>query len=101
MEVGGDEVGAEGNRVVVTVLGHDRVGIIAGLTEILARNSVNILDITQTILQDVFAMIMLVDMGTGTVDLKSLQEQLDLKGQEIGVKVTAVHEDVFRFMHRL
>lgn len=94
-------MGGEGNRVVVTVLGQDRVGIIAGITSVLAGANVNILDISQTILEGLFAMIMIVDMAEAHVDLMGLQERLEEKGRELGVKVTALHEDVFRFMHRL
>lgn len=92
---------ADGNRVIVTVLGQDRVGIIAAVTTILAEFNVNILDISQTILQEFFVMITVVDMAGATVDLAELQRCLDEKGQELGVKVTAQHEDIFRFMHRL
>lgn len=92
---------SEGSRVVVTVIGQDRVGIIAGVTAVLANCGVNILDISQTILQELFAMIMLVDMAGARVDLITLQQRLEEKGQELGVKVTALHEDVFRYMHRL
>lgn len=92
---------SEGSRLVVTVIGHDRVGIIAGVTAVLANCNVNILDISQTIMQELFAMIMLVDMAAAGVDLITLQQRLDEKGQELGVKITALHEDVFRYMHRL
>ncbi|MDH7479899.1 MAG: ACT domain-containing protein [Syntrophomonadaceae bacterium] len=92
---------SDGSRVVVTVIGKDRVGIIAGVTSVLASCNVNILDISQTILQDVFAMIMIVDLAGAIVDLGTLQQRLEEKGQQLGVKVTALHEDVFRFMHRL
>ena len=91
----------EGSRVVVTVIGQDRVGIIAGVSDVLARFKVNILDITQTIMQELFVMIMLVDMAAADIDLISLQQRLEEKGQELGLKITALHEDVFRFMHRL
>jgi ACT domain-containing protein len=98
---GGIPVVTEGSRVVVTVIGQDRVGIIAGVSDVLAKCSVNILDISQTIMQEVFVMIMLVDMATADIDLITLQQRLEEKGQELGVKISALHEDVFRFMHRL
>lgn len=91
----------EGSRVVVTVIGQDRVGIIAGVSDVLARFNVNILDISQTIMQELFVMIMLVDIAAANIDLISLQQRLEEKGQELGLKITALHEDVFRFMHRL
>ncbi len=92
---------ADGNRVIVTVIGEDRVGIIAAVATILAESNINILDISQTILQELFVMITVVDMTGALIDLAELQHRLDVKGQELGVKITAQHEDVFRFMHRL
>ncbi|NPV91445.1 MAG: ACT domain-containing protein [Firmicutes bacterium] len=91
----------EGSRVVVTVIGQDRVGIIAGVSDVLARYNVNILDISQTIMQELFVMIALVDMSGAGIDLISLQQKLGEKGDELGIKITALHEDVFRYMHRL
>ncbi len=91
----------DGNRVIVTVIGEDRVGIIAAVATILAASNINILDISQTILQEIFVMITVVDMTEASIDLAELQQRLDAKGQELGVKITAQHEDVFRFMHRL
>lgn len=92
---------SEGNRVIVTVLGQDRVGIIAGISAVLAEVNVNILDISQTILQEFFVMITVVDIARSTVDLAELQHRLDQKGKELGLKVTAQHEDIFQFMHRI
>lgn len=89
------------NRIIVTVLGKDTVGIIAGITAILAENKANILDISQTIMQEFFTMIMVVDLSQVTVDYNTLLEKLETKGQELGVKVSAQHEKVFEFMHRI
>jgi len=89
------------SRIVVTVVGKDKVGIIAGVANVLAEVNANILDISQTILQEFFTMIMIVDIGQSTVDFNTLKEKLTLKGQEIGVKISAQHEDVFQFMHRI
>ncbi|MBO8128704.1 MAG: ACT domain-containing protein [Peptococcaceae bacterium] len=88
-------------RVVVTVLGKDRVGLIAGVANVLAENNINILDISQTILQDFFAMIMIVDMRDSYIDLSTLKERLARKGQELGVRIDAQHEDAFNYMHRI
>ena len=88
-------------RVVVTVVGKDKVGIIAGVTNILARENVNILDISQTILQDFFTMIMLVDIAYSKSDFSTLKEKLDIQGKEIGVRISAQHEDIFSYMHRI
>ncbi len=91
----------EGKRLIISVLGHDRVGIIAAIAGILAEANVNILDISQTILQGFFTMIMVVDMGSSKTELSSLRDLLTTKGQELGLQVTVQHEDIFNFMHRI
>ncbi len=98
-----DQVANEksGNRIIITVIGQDRVGIIAGVSGILAENSVNILDISQTILQGFFAMVLVADREKSSVDLNSLKEKLNQLGTELDVKIDAQHEDVFRYMHRI
>lgn len=91
----------EKKRVIVTVIGEDRVGIIAAVAEVLAKYQVNILDISQTILQDFFTMMMIVDISKSTVSLQSLQDILKTLGEQIGMQIHAQHEDIFRFMHRI
>lgn len=91
----------EGNRLIITVLGHDRVGIIYGISGVLANTNVNILDISQTILQGFFTMVMVADFADCTVGLDELKLLLDQKGQELGLQVTVQHEDIFRYMHRI
>ena len=88
-------------RLIITTLGADRTGIVAGVSQILAESNVNIEDISQTILQGYFAMIMIVDMTNSKISLKELKEQLDIKANEIGVKVLVQHEDLFSSMHRI
>lgn len=88
-------------RIMITVLGTDKVGITAKVTTVLAENNVNILDISQTIMQDIFTMIMLCDMENATAELSALQEQLEKVGEEIGMKIQAQHEDIFNYMHRI
>ncbi len=88
-------------RVIVTVVGQDKIGIIAGVSGILAKYQVNILDISQTILQDFFTMIMIVDLAKAVVNLQELQQLLKEQGQEIGVQIHAQHEDIFKYMHRI
>jgi len=90
-----------GKRVIITVLGQDKVGIIAGVSTVLAENGVNILDISQTILQDIFTMVMVCDIGRCKIDFGALKEELEGKGREIGLQIQIQHEDVFRFMHRI
>lgn len=89
------------NRIIVSVMGPDRVGIIAGVAQILAENSVNILDISQTIMQEFLVMIMLADMDGARVELGALKDLLAQKGEEIGVRIDAQAEEAFRFMHRI
>ncbi|TEB10687.1 ACT domain-containing protein [Pelotomaculum propionicicum] len=91
----------KGNRIIVTVLGPDKVGIIAGVAQVLSANKINILDISQTILQEFLVMVMVADMSESTSDMIELKEKLAEKGREIGVRIDAQHEDVFKFMHRI
>lgn len=88
-------------RAVITVFGKDRVGIIAGVSNILADSNVNILDITQTIMQDVFTMITLVDIANCNIPFDSLSERLGNKGVEMGLRIQIQHEDIFNSMHRI
>jgi ACT domain-containing protein len=89
------------NRVIVTVIGQDRVGIIARVATLLAESEVNILDISQTLLQEMFTMIMMVDVAKSAVDFDVLKRRLQALGGELGVAIDAQHEDVFRYMHRV
>jgi ACT domain-containing protein len=88
-------------RAVITVIGKDRVGIIAGISNILSGNNVNILDISQTLMQDVFTMIMLTDVSKAEVPFDILSGLLEEKGRELGLYVKIQHEDIFNSMHRL
>lgn len=88
-------------RAIVTVIGHDRVGIIAAVAGVLASANVNILDISQTVLQGFFAMIMIVDLSKATVDFATLRKMLEDKGEELELNIALQHEDVFRYMHRI
>ncbi len=88
-------------KVVITVLGRDRVGIIARVTACLADNNVNILDISQTILQGYFTMIMLAEILEGGPEIPDLAARLERVGEELGVQVRVQHEGVFTAMHRV
>lgn len=90
-----------GKRIIITVIGPDRVGIIAGVTGILAANNFNILDISQTIMQEFLVMVLIVDSENSSLDLSMLKDRLEAKGSELGVRIDAQHEDAFKFMHRL
>ncbi len=89
------------SRIVVTVLGQDRVGIIAAVSTILAEANANILDISQTTLQEFFAMILLADMAQASVPLEELKRRLKARGEAMGLTIDAQHEDVFKYMHRV
>jgi len=88
-------------KAVVTVIGADRPGIVAGISEVLARHNVNIEDISQTVLDEIFAMIMLVDLSESDVNVGELRRELRRKGEELGVDVVVQHEDVYKAMHRV
>ncbi len=88
-------------RAVITVIGHDKIGIIAKVSAILSESSVNILDISQTIMQDMFTMIMLVDISNSSMEFGTLSEQLDACGKALGVSIRIQHEDIFHSMHRI
>jgi len=88
-------------KVVITVVGKDRVGIIAGVSNALAEKSVNILDISQTILQDYFTMIMLAELDPERISIADLAETLNATGAKIGVQIRVQHEAIFEAMHRV
>ncbi|MGC9105071.1 MAG: ACT domain-containing protein [Thermoprotei archaeon] len=88
-------------HAVIIVVGADRPGIVAGIASKLAENNVNIVDISQTVVRGIFAMIMLVDISKSRVPLKELRDILQAKGKELGVEVNVYHEEVFRYMERL
>lgn len=90
----------EKRRAVVSVVGKDQVGIIAGVTKILSDHHINILDIRQTILQDFFTMMMVVDV-TGIENLEGLQKQFDELGEKIGQQINIQREEIFQSMHRI
>ncbi len=86
-------------RAVVTVVGKDKTGIISRVSTFLAEKGVNILDISQTILEDYFAMIMIVDVSKATLKLADLAEESRVMGEKIGMSVRVQHEDIFNVMH--
>ena len=88
-------------RAVVTVMGNDKPGIIAGTSTLLAENQVNILDITQTIVRGIFTMVMLVDIENSKMELADLSDSLKLLGNNLGVEIRIQHEDIFNSMHRI
>ncbi|MBR1730287.1 MAG: ACT domain-containing protein [Selenomonadaceae bacterium] len=88
-------------KLVVTVVGKDRVGIIAAVTKILADNNVNILSINQNILDGFFNMILLAEASESKMSLVDLQKALKDQGEEIGVEIKTQHQDIFDVMHKV
>ena len=88
-------------KAIVTVLGKDKVGIIADVAMIMKEFGVNICDISQTLMQEYFTMIMLVDLSAATVDFATLQKELATRGMEIGVDIRIQHQDLFDSMHKI
>ncbi len=88
-------------KAVITVIGKDRVGIIYSVTQILANSKINILDISQTIMQDIFTMIMLVDISKNEVSFAEISDKLEDLGEKLGLSIRIQHEDIFNSMHRI
>ena len=88
-------------RAVITVIGKDMVGILARVSTICAQNGVNVVEVTQSILQDLFAMIMMVDISKSTVPFSELSDQLSELGKELNLTIHTMHEDIFNSMHRI
>ncbi len=89
------------NRTIITVIGKDRVGIIARICTYLAENDINVLDINQSIVQGFFNMIMIVDAQNARKDFAVLNEEIEKISEELGVKIKMQHEDIFNVMHRI
>ena len=88
-------------RAVITVIGKDMVGILAKVTAICAEHNVNVLEVSQSIMQELFAMVMLVDITKCNVPFVTLADQFDAAGEAMGLKIHTMHEDVFNAMHRI
>ncbi|MBO6179142.1 MAG: ACT domain-containing protein [Selenomonadaceae bacterium] len=88
-------------KLVVTVVGKDRVGIIAMVTKILADNNVNILSINQNIMDGFFNMLLIAEISESKMSLTELQKALKDEGEKINVEIKAQHEDIFNVMHRI
>ncbi|MCX4270267.1 MAG: ACT domain-containing protein [Lachnospiraceae bacterium] len=88
-------------KTIITVVGKDTVGIIAKVCTYLAENQVNILDISQTIVQEYFNMMMIVDMSYAAKDFGTISSELEQVGEAIGVHIKLQREDIFDKMHRI
>ena len=88
-------------KAIVTVVGKDAVGIIANVCVALANFNVNVLDISQTVMQGYFTMMMVVDTATSTVPLAELAQKLEEKGKEMNLSIRLQREDIFDAMHKI
>ena len=88
-------------RAVITVIGRDMVGILAKVSAECADSNANIIEVTQSVLQDMFAMIMLVEITELNCPLPTLAERMDRLGDSLGLKIHVMHEDIFNSMHRV
>ena len=88
-------------KAIITVIGKDSVGILGKVSSACAQSNVNILKVTQSVLQDTFAMIMLVDVNKSSVTFDKLQQDLNELGNEMGMKIHVMHEDIFNSMHKI
>ena len=88
-------------KAIVTVVGKDRVGIIAGVCTALARYNVNVLDISQTVMQGYFTMMMATDVSSATLPMGELAMEMENVGKEMGLSIRIQREDIFEAMHRI
>ena len=88
-------------RAVVAVIGKDTVGILAKVSGICAEYRANVMDVTQTIMQDLFAMTMMIEISRLTIDYIDFAEKLKSAGTEMGLQIHVMHEDIFNSMHKI
>ena len=88
-------------KAVITVIGKDSVGILAKISEACSKADVNIVEVTQSVLQDMFAMIMLVEIDKSNIGFEQLRTNLKAVGESTNTKVHVMHEDIFNSMHRI
>ncbi|WNY24636.1 ACT domain-containing protein [Methanolapillus millepedarum] len=89
------------DRYVITVIGVDTVGIVAGVTKVMSDFGVNIVDIRQTLMEDIFTMLMIGEVKNENFVLSDFQRKMTEVGDQFKVEIRVQHEDVFRFMHRI
>ncbi len=88
-------------RAVITVIGRDNVGILHQVSGVCANYQANVLEVTQSVLQDMFAMIMMVDISSMNADFSKLSDELSALGEKLGLSIHTMHEDIFNAMHRI
>ena len=89
------------SKIIITIVGKDRVGIVTRTCNYLAENGMNILDITQTILQEYFNMMMIVDISGSPKSFDDMAKELEKVGEDIGVTIRCQREEIFTSMHRI
>ena len=89
------------SKIIITIVGKDRVGIVARTCNYLAENGMNILDITQTILQEYFNMMMIVDISGSPKSFDDMAKELEKVGEDIGVTIRCQREEIFTSLHRI
>ena len=88
-------------KCVITVVGKDTVGILAKVSNICAESNVNIIDVSQSVLQDMFCMMMMADTSKASVDFTTFADSIEKYGEQNGLSIHAMHEDIFNSMHRI
>lgn len=88
-------------RAVITVVGKDTVGILAKVSDICAKSNINITEVSQTVMEDMFCMIMMADISASSVEFTSFSDELSKYGEENNLSIHAMHEDIFNSMHRI
>jgi ACT domain-containing protein len=88
-------------KAVVTVIGKDRVGILARVSSICSECRANVVDVTQSVMQDVFAMVMLVELENAKVSCAELAGRMDVLAGELNLSIHVMHEDIFNSMHKI
>lgn len=88
-------------KAIITVIGKDSVGILSKVSTACADLDVNVIEVTQSVLQDMFAMVMLVEISKSTVGFNALKEKLEVVGEITNTKIHIMHEDIFNSMHKI
>lgn len=88
-------------KIVISVIGKDCVGILAGVSNKCAEHNVNIIDVSQSVLQDMFCMIMICDISKINTDFNSFSDILAKYGDTLGLSIHTMHEDIFNSMHKI
>ncbi len=88
-------------KAIITVIGKDKVGILAKVSDACAKADVNIVEVTQSVLQDMFAMVMLVEIDKANIEFEQLKKSLEEVGESSATKIHIMHEDIFNSMHKI